>query len=536
MPPMSPDRSKWTRFTNWLGTIWSKFTKWLGKSTIVPQNLLLSFSLGFIAAYLPLAVNLLSKERAAIMFWAAFGLLIVVLFVVKPKPFSQVAFRTSRWGVFSMIVLGFGIGALCSHYSRNFIWLWGQFRRINYAQEWILVSLFLLGVVLGFFVVRNWSKDQKDFIASITAVLGAAFLSTMLGNLDQALSSVSTFAYYSLGFVLSGTINLIAFAFLVAHYTRTQSPSSRSVIDFLYGSDIAKRMDAYFLKNFEEDPNYAKRKLKNALEAYRDILRVEFAKKMTRRKLAWEGAQSSPPVPPPDFSRCLSMPPLDYFELLSIESKEPVTSPPQFDPEDIFDVVFRRIPKNAHILPEMIRVAISVKWQDNIEYVVPPGQYKRSFPYFGSVAGLALAVNHTIVMDRDRYKKFRGKDLGEGRTPNEVDQKRGLDKVDYLSYVAVPMASSFGQQEEFGLGILHVDTKLFACSAGHFDAICYKERGTDGQEIYKLQCTRDGLDQFAEFASNIYKEHDEYIENLEQFRYVIIPLLELYLKCRIGTP
>ena len=214
----------------------------------------------------------------------------------------------------------------------------------------------------------------------------------------------------------------------------------------------------------------------------------------------------------------------------------PPTSPPDFDPDDVFEVVFRKIPKRARIEPEMIRVAISMKWHDNLEYVVAPGQYKKSFPYFGSVAGLALAVNHTIVMDRDRYKKFRGKDLGEGRRPDDVDQKRGLNLVDYLSYVAVPMSSSFGQQEEFGLGILHVDTKLFACSEGHFDAICYKERGPDGLEIYKLERTRKQLDEFAEFASNLYKEQDEYIQTLEQFRYVIIPLLELYLKCRTGTP
>lgn len=519
----------------------SRFTNWLGKSTTIPHNLLLSFFLGFIAAVLPLAVSRMGDKRSGEVYLIAFAFLVLVLLIVRPKPFKEINFKRSRWGILSIMVLGFGIGALCYRYRHWFRWLWEQFRRINYAQEWILVSLFLLGVVLGFFVVRNWSKDQKDFIASLTAVLGAAFLSTMLGGIDQALPPVSTFAYYSLGFVLSGTINLIAFALLVAHYTRTESPSSRSVIDFLYGSDIASRMDGYFLKNFEEDPNYAKRKLKDALQAYRDILRVEFAKKMTRRKLKWEDAQSSPPISPPDSSNCFSRPPLDYFELLSIKSKEPATSPPTSpptspDPDDVFEVVFRKIPKRARIEPEMIRVAISVKWQDNLEYVVAPGQYKKSFPYFGSVAGLALAVNQTIVMERDRYKTFRGKDLGEGRTPNAVDQKRGLEKVDYLSYVAVPMSSSFGQQEEFGLGILHVDTKLFACSEGHFDANSYKERDADGQEIYKVERTRKELDEFAEFASNIYKEQDEHIRTLEQFRHVIIPLLELYLKSRTGTP
>lgn len=511
------------------------FTNWLRK-TVVPHKLL-SFCLGFLAAGIPLAVGAMGYWVAAGVFLSALALLIIVLFVVKPNPHRVMKFAESRWGVFSIIVLGFGVGTLCYRYRIWFRWLWEEFRKIDKPHEWILVSLFLLGIILGFFVVRNWSKNQQDFITSLTAVVGAAFVSTILGNLTPNLDAVSSFAYYSLGFGLSGTINLIVFSLLVAQYSRTGSITSRSVIDFLYGSEKAKEIDGYFLKNFEEDPNYAKAKLTDALKAYRNIIKVEFAKKMTRRKLKWEVGQSSPSVSPPALSGGFSTPPLDYFELLSVQSREPVTSPPEFDPDDIFEVVFRKIPKGDPIEPEMIRVAISMKWQDNLEYIVAPGQYQKSFPYFGSVAGLALTVKHTILMERDRYKKFRGKEFVEGRTPNDVDQKRGLNKVDYLSYAAVPMSSSFGKQEEFGLGILHVDTKLFACSEGYFDGIATKVTGIDPtQEIYKLQRTRKEFDEFATFASNLYKEQDEHIENLEQFRDVIIPLLELYLKCRTGTP
>ena len=518
------------RLNNW-------FREWLKKNTIVPHKMLLSFLLGFIAARLPLSVNLVSETRAGIVFWTAFGVLILVLFFVKPKPLSEIEFKRSRWGIFSMIVLGFGVGVLSYRHRFQFAWLWFHFRRINEPHEWILVSLFLLGIVMGFFVVRNWSKNQQDFISSLTAVVGASFVSALLGNVS-GLDTISTFAYYSLGFGLSGTINLIVFSLLVANYSSTGSITSRSVIDFLYGSDKAKQIDGYFLKNFEEDPNYAKAKLMTALRAYRDIIRIEFAKKMTRRKLRWEVALSSPPVSSPALPGSLSTPPLDYFELLSIKSKEPVVSPPDLDPDDVFEVVFRKLAKGSSIDPEMIRVAISVKWQDSLEYIVAPGQYQKSFPYLGSVAGLALAVKQTILMDRDRFKKFRGKDFVEGRTPNEVDQRRGLNKIDYLSYLAVPMSSKFGNQEELGLGILHVDTKLFACSEGYFDGIATKVTGTEpNQDIYTLERTRKELDDFATtFASNLYMEEDEHIKSLEKFRDVIIPLLELYLKCRTGTP
>ena len=529
--------NSWTRGWNKLD-IW--FREWLVKNTIVPHKMLLSFLLGFIAARLPLSVDLVGQKRAAMVFWAAFGFLILVLFLVKPKPLNEIEFRRSRWGIFSMIVLGFGVGALSYRHRFWFAWLWFYFRKIDEPHEWLLVSLFLLGVILGFFVVRNWSKSQEEFVKSLTAVVAAAFLAGILGNVGQGrgLDTLNTFAYYALGFGLSGTINLIVFSLLVARYSDTQSITSRSVIDFLYGSDKAKAIDGYFLKNFEEDPNYAKVKLMGALKAYREIIQVEFAKKLTTRKLMCEvAAPTSPPVLPSPFSGSCSAPPFDYFELLSIKSKQPIVSPPVPDPSDTFEVVFRQLPEREPIHPEMIRVAISMKWQDNLEYLVAPGQYQKSFPYLGSVAGLALAVKQTIVMDRDRFKKFRGKDFVEGRTPNDVDQRRGLNKIDYLSYVAVPMSSSFGKQEETGLGILHVDTKLFACSKGYLQLISNKEGGDDcKQEIYRLERTRQQLDDFATYASNLYKEHDEYIATLEHFRDVIIPLLELYLKCRTGTP
>jgi hypothetical protein len=264
---------------------------------------------------------------------------------------------------------------------------------------------------------------------------------------------------------------------------------------------------------------------------------------MDIRKQKWQNSSepTSPPLYLPVFG-CSPTPPLDYFELLAINSSQPVTSPPVASPpmpsDDVFEVVFRKLSsKEESITPDMFRVAISYKWQDNLEYLVPPGLYQKSFPYLGSVAGLALAVRHTIVMDRDRFKKFRGNDFVDGRTPNEVDQKRGLNKIDYLSYIAIPMSSSFGKQEETGLGVLHVDTKLFACSSGYLQGISTRVRGADNtQEIYKRTCTRQELHDFATYASNLYEEEDEYINGLEHFRDVIIPVLELYLKCKVGTP
>lgn len=510
---------------------------WFYRDTVLPHKKLLCFFLGFIAAILPLATRVISESRVTWIFLGAFALYIFALLIVRPSRFSNLRLSQTRWGLFSVLAVSYGLGALSYRYRAWFSWLWSQFRRINEPYEWILVSLFLVGVVLGFFVVRNWNKEQKDFVGSLTAVFGAAFISTILGNLADTpqLEAVTTFAFYALGFSLSGTLNLIAFALLVGHYSRTESTTSRSVIDFLYGSDKAKAIDGYFLKNFEEDPNYAKAKLFGALSAYREIIKNEFATKMSIRRKE-QKAPSNIGTPPALCSPSPPAPPLDYFELLSIKSKPSDVSQAPSASDEIYEVLFRKLHEDESITPQMFRVAISMRWQENLEYIVAPGQYQKAFPYSGSVAGLALTVKQTIVMDRDKYKKFRSKDFVEGKTPNEADQPRGLHKIDYLSYICVPMSSSFGKQEETALGVLHLDTKLFACEKGSLPPDSCRQLDPDSnQEIFKVERKRDQLDEFAKYACNLYQQSDECIKNLESFRDVIVPLLELYLKCRTGA-
>jgi hypothetical protein len=435
-------------------------------------------------------------------------------------------------------------------------------------------GLFLLGIMPGFFVVRNWSKDQKEFINSLTAIFGAAFFSTILGQLSNQPGSVvtpqNTFSFYALGFALSGGVNLLAFSLLIAHYSRTKSLTSRAVINFLYESDKAQAIDSYFLKNFEADPNYAGAKLVAALSAYRDIIRIEFARRIDNRKdsagrkdPAVDSPVDSPPADsdsPPSICVDDPTPPFDYYELLAIRSTtgdaEPA-SPPVPDAKRSYEIVFRKLrPKRQGdqgdqgdpITPDMFRVAISMRWLDNIEYVVTAGEYLQSFPYNGSVAGMALQVKKTIVMNRDKYKKFRTSAFLDGKTPSQADQPRGLYDIDYLSYITVPMASSFGKPEEQALGILHLDTKLFACPKKPFPpaGARLQSRTESGQEIFSILIKEDGgkslrdnleqkLDELEGYACNLYTQSDQIVEDLVKMKDAIIPLLELYKKCRTGA-
>jgi hypothetical protein len=535
---------------------------------------MLVFVLSFLGAIL-LRLAGVDEWWMTIAFWLSFiGFLFMVLLLVRQPASERWKYKErklleSRWGTLGISLLGFALGTLVYHNRAWFIWLWEQFRRINRADEWMLFSLFLLGVMLGFFVVRNWSKDQKEFVSSLTAVFGAAFVSTLLGQLSAQSGSVltpqNTFSYYALGFSLSGAANLIAFALLIGHYSRTRSLTSRSVIDFLYGSDKAQAIDGYFLKNFEADPNYAKAKLVAALSAYRDVIRIEFARKMNDRKDSSGRTDpvvdyDSPPFDPsspPDPCAGDDKPPFDYFELLAIRSTPEANSPPAASPpapdRGTYEILFRRLKsKGAYgqgdpITPEMFRVAISMRWLDNIEYVVSTGQYRKAFPYYGSVAGMALLVRKTIVMDRDRYKKFRTSDFPEGKTPNQADQPRGLHEIDFLSYITIPMASSYGTPEEQSLGILHLDTKLFACPKGQLpEGACLQARSEPGQEIFRILIRAEDektlreklekqMDEFERYACNLYTQNDPLVEDLVKMKDVIIPLLELYKKCRTGA-
>ncbi|MDQ1560534.1 MAG: hypothetical protein QOD32_3594 [Pyrinomonadaceae bacterium] len=610
----------------------------LDRNAIIDDRKVMIFFLSFIASMLILVTGLLSEGTVTLLFLIPFLIFLVAVLVLVRQPLferwkgQEKKLLQSRWGTLGVAVLGFGFGALVHNRRGWFHSLWAQLKRLDTSEEWVLVSLFLLGVMLGFFVVRNWSKNQQEFIGSLTAALGAAFLATIVGTLagnqqattaepkQQTLTAeistaatpaptaatttttppaqpataaaaatrptatptpaivratatttpanantppnplipVRTFAFYALGFSLSGVLNLIAFSLLVANYSRTQSRTSRSVIEFLYGSDKAQVIDGYFLKSFVADPNYAKVNLVAALTAYRDLVGRHIAGAMNRRRNSQAGVTSppaSPPASPPSCSDDVSGP-FDYYELIALRSlprgDEELLSPPNV-PQNAYEIVYRRLKGGREgetmepITAEMFRVGISMRWQDKIEYVVTDGEYQQSFPYYGSVAGMALLVKRPIVMQLDKYKKFRSDAYPEGKTPSQASQPRGLSGIDYLSYIVIPMTSSFGKPNEESLGVLHISTKLFAYPKDHRPEGACREAGTDSEpEIFRILVTNDDpkkleellvkrLDEFEGYACNLYRQDDPIVKALEKMKDVIIPLLELYKKCRTGA-
>lgn len=530
---------------NWL-------THWFFRSTILPHKKWLMFLLGFLAAGLSLANGLLGEDRVAQLFGGAFALCLIVLLCVRPDRFKDIVFDKSRWAIFSIAVLGFGLGALLFHCRGWLIWLWNQVLKIHTNQDVLLASLFLLGVIMGFFVVRNWSKDQKDFLTSLSAVLGGAFVSSIIGDFVKdgtaqggpGLAKWVTFTYYFFGFTISGALNLLAFTFLTARYASNQSTISRAVIDFLYGSDKAKAIDGYFLRNFEDDLDYAKTALLKTLKAYREIIRNQLAERFRTRPEA-DGkkhyfivhsiellqSKTSKPALAPGSSRD-SIP----KETARAPSTTPATpntpAATSSGSEDRFEVFFQEIGKDK-IAPDMFRVAVSMRWQDTLEYVVAPGEYRKSFPYFGSVAGLALVSRATIVMDRDSLKKFRSEQYTSGKTPSEAVQPRGLNQIDYVSYIVIPLVTNFGKQEETELGILHVDTKLFADNEIPLRA---EQISVRGSAFFKMTLSREELEEeLGRLGSKIYDADDENIKFVEEMGTVILPVLQLYKKCRTGA-
>ncbi len=173
-------------------------------------------------------------------------------------------------------------------------------------------------------------------------------------------------------------------------------------------------------------------------------------------------------------------------------------------------------------------MGISARWQDTLEYITAPGEYRMPFKFTGSVAGLALLFRKTIVMDRDKQKRFRNAEFADGITPGKVEQSRGLDEIDFLSYVAIPIISRLGAPGENPVGIMTIDTKIFVTRS---ELGGEPVPGTDG--VFRVRLRRSEL---TEFGSHLYDQEDHCVEYVERLTKVITPSLELYSKCRIGAP
>jgi hypothetical protein len=694
------------------------------RASAMPYRNVLGFLLGFIAALLLLTswtsaeAKPISEAFAAWTFVALVILVFVLLIAVRPN--EEGALDRFTWGVLALIVLGFGVGALTFHYRDHFEWVWLHYRLINTTSKIVLEVLFLLGVILGFFVVRNWGKEQKEFQENITAVLGGTFIAGILGKaLGDEIKLIDAFALYGLGFTLSGTLNLIIAARLTAVYTNRRTITSRAILDFLYGSERARIIDGYFLKHFQEDPDYAKAWLVEMLIAYAAFTRRRFANRLNYRRkvkiadrtkqlkqpgfkdledldkqlskareklqaaqaeaeraalkkeiedfekqrlaleracrelrevnkaldetrIKWRAAataeaeksllqgeindleqkrQNAEPLclgldalnkqladaqallqrvqtdaekaamqanidalekrRPPLDEACKQLPVINkqlteakekiqavanasslplweditrletrrhkleaqcksdvqaatdqsgngqrYYQLLTIESDaQGADNPPVAEADRKYTALYRPVDE---ISADMFRIGVSVRWQDTLEYIVAPGEYKGAFPLMGSVSGLSLLVRQTIVMDRDRFKQFRSKDYPQGIAPDKVEQKRGLDEIDFLSYISIPVVSRLGRSTENAVGILSLDTRLFL--ATDEDLAEVKQQREPG--IYSSKLTRNKL---TALASRLYEQNDKDIKYLEEITKIIVPVLELYLKCRVGA-
>jgi hypothetical protein len=493
---------------------------------------LIAICLGFIAAILLLSARTMPPGGLSGLFtWVSYVyaalvlVMLLVLFVVRPLNWDDRP-NLFRWGVVTLLLLGFGIGALVYRYRDWFVWIWNHLENINTPPKLLLASLFLLGVIMGFFVVRNWSQSQNDFVKSLTAVFGGAFISTILGKLaegtqstadgGQTISTFQAFALYAGGFTLSGCVNLIVSAFLAANYSNRRSVASRALLDLLYGADKAKAIDCVFQTNFEDDKNYARALLTETVERFTEVVERRFAEKMD----GWLSDVNVAKSPPSGRPACYQ---LDSIFLLENQNEQ--------DPGQLkYKVRYKRV---SCILPDMFRVAVSVKWQDNLEYITSPGEYKQPFPFNGSVAGMALLVRSTIVMARDWEKEFRTSAFPNGIWPGKHEQNRGLDELDYLSYIAVPVVGNFGKPEEYGLGILHVDTKLFVIDdPNEIDAHPDPQSGMQALELTREQIRKTLV---RKYAVNLYCHNDKSLEYLENVRNVLAPVLQLYLKCRQGS-
>lgn len=464
-----------------------------------------SFSLGFAITLLVILSGFMVEETAVKVLSIFIVLLVLAcVFAILLQEEAHPGFGS--WGVIGLFLLGSALGVLAYRARGGIAEQWTKYKDLGGLNDVIFAGLFVFGVIMAVFVVRVWNKGQDDFLKSVASALGGAAIPPLLGKTINVDGS-QAFAAYFLGFALSAAVNVIYCSRLLAHYSNKRSLESRAVLSFLYGSDKAEGVDKQFQRNFEADPNEAKLLLVNAVREYEDKVLREFARKREEKRKA-------------DREK------FDYYQLIAIECDKDASEESSPDsPGKRKKVILRKVVEG--LSDKMFRSAVSLKWNDDLEYISAPGAYKNPFPYFNSVAGLALNVFKTIVMDRDKNKRFRTGDNPDGLCPAQVEQSRGLDEIDFLSYIAIPVAAYLGQPEQTRLGILHVDTRLFAAPRD------FSPKHVPDQEnvfSYTLDPVR-----LTEYANNVYDEEDAGIKYLEDMRAVLVPILQLYLKCRQGS-
>lgn len=550
------------------------------RNVAAPHRNVIAFVLGLIAALLPLTSRIWTLRWATWIFAGAVLVIVFLLIAIKLGSREEIecpqkTIDRFAWGLVVIMIVGFGVGSLIYQARPWWVWLWNQYRRINEPPELILEALFLLGVILGVYVVRNWAKEQEAFKDSLTGIFSGTFIAAILGGALDGLTPLRSLAFYALGFTLSATVNLLYAARLTANYTNKRSVISRALLEFLYGRERVKEIDGYFLKNFEEDTKSAKTFLKNTLLNFRQLVQQEFADRIDVKILRF-GSPSQMDSPECSQLRTLEQNANELrrdindpvqeankkanedglkqvvkqihqlesqikrtscYELLAIEcdegkQEEEPSAAAIMDRE--YSVIYRRILSTrdeesggALVNAEMFRVGVAIRRQDLLEYVVSPGPYLASFPYFGSVAGLSVIVRQTIVMNRDRSKKFRSKDYRDGICPKDIEQWRGLDEIDFLSYISIPIVSRLGTDSENPLGVVNIDTKLFVTFCKLEGEVIDEKRG-----LYRTRLTPNKLN---EYAANLYDEEDEDVKYLEKLTKIIEPVVELYAKCNIGA-
>ncbi|HEY0081030.1 MAG TPA: hypothetical protein VGB73_20670 [Pyrinomonadaceae bacterium] len=506
------------------------------------------FVLGALCSFLPLISNLWKGALPILLGLLVFFVIVLVIYGLaligdarkEEKKLNELDWL--RLLTMSVAILGFGLGISVFFY-RGRLKEFGSYAQshLDSPPELFLASLVFLGLIMGFYVVRNWLKDDDDFIKSLTAVAGGAFLASILGqsakDLGGGVNMGSSFAHYFVGFSISAFVNLLVYAYLTSRYSKTLSSSSRALIYFLYGTDKAKALDSYFLKNFEEDKNYAKRQLVNALKEFREKVLFEYANKMEQKRKRFKAGDGTSQTTAP----------LIFYRLIDIECEtaaaaDAADSPPPVKDKPVKDESYRDknyimkieeiADESGGIRSDMFRMGVTIRMSDHLQYIVAAGEYRSPFPIRKSVAGLALKSGHTIVMDRDKNKQFRTEDNQEGICPSGLEAERGFDEIDYLSYVSVPVVSRIGNPEEFALGIINVDTKLFAVEESTIKKMIKDKSKEEKRKILKVSMTPN---QLTTFASNLYEENDEAVKYLNDMRAIAVPLLELYLKCQQGA-
>lgn len=158
----------------------------LARSILAPSNGSYGIIIGLLAALIMNKSQRIAEYMPYVFLFMTFMLFFtwLVQYCLYMSDIREQIFKIEHGsmalGPLSGAIIGFGFGVIICQSGFKILPVQNYISWLRDPSTILIVSMFFLGSILGFFVVRNWKREQDDFIKSVMAILGGAFIAEVI--------------------------------------------------------------------------------------------------------------------------------------------------------------------------------------------------------------------------------------------------------------------------------------------------------------------------------------------------------------------